>query len=78
MRHRWHDFLDSLDSNGGHIFILMLLIVGGMLAVRFNIMNAQDIVQGAFGALLLALKNAASNQSRREGREEVPTKENMP
>jgi len=32
----WRMFLDSLDSNGGHIFILLFLIVGGFSILRFE------------------------------------------
>ncbi len=62
----WHDFLDSLDSDGGHIFILGMIIIAGMAAIHFQIMKADTIVDGAFGALLLALKDAGSNKDHRD------------
>lgn len=54
----WHAFLDSIDSDGGHIVVLVLLMVLARLS------NRDDVMTGAFGALLLALKNAGSNSDR--------------
>lgn len=65
MKH-WHDFLDSLDSDGGHIFLLLMLMGVGMIGLRFNVAKAEDILTGAFGALLMSLKNAGSNKDRRD------------
>jgi hypothetical protein len=60
----WHDFLDSLDTDGGHIFILVSLMVMGIVGLRSGIVEGRDILSGAFGALLLALKVAGSNHDR--------------
>lgn len=54
----WRSFLDSLDSDGGHIFVLLALMAVGMS------MHTPSVVDGAFGALLLALKNAGSNKEQ--------------
>lgn len=58
---RWRHFLDSLDSDGGHIFVLLVLIAAGGTLTHLGHMDGSSIVAGAFGALLLALKNAGSN-----------------
>lgn len=60
----WRTFLDSLDSDGGHILILMGLIVGAFAIIRFDwaSMKAGEIITGAFGALLMMLKSAGSNR----------------
>ena len=62
----WHDFLDSLDSNGGHIAVLVFLMLLGAIAFRNGFPKAEDVVMGAFGALLLALKESGSNKERRD------------
>lgn len=63
----WHDFLDSLDSDGGTRAILLLLIAVGIMMSLFTIPKAEDIIVGAFGALLMIMKQAGSNKDRREG-----------
>ncbi len=63
----WHDFLDSLDSDGGKIGILLFLMFLGAEFSRLAIPKAEDIIIGAFGALLIALKSSGSNKDRREG-----------
>ena len=63
----WHAFLDSLDSDGGHILVLVVLMVAGFYGLHKGIIEGRDILSGAFGALLLALKNAGSNQDRANG-----------
>jgi hypothetical protein len=63
----WHDFLDSLDTDGGRIFLLLALLAGGSVMSRFGVAKADDIIVGSFGALLLALKVSGSNKDRREG-----------
>jgi hypothetical protein len=63
----WHDFLDSIDSDGGKILLLILLMLIGFGGSKLGVPNAEDIIMGAFGALLLALKDSGSNKDRREG-----------
>ena len=65
----WRTFLDSIDTNGGHILILLLLIVGGFAVLRFDWATgkAGEIVTGAFGALLMMLKSAGSNREQSGG-----------
>lgn len=63
----WHDFLDSLDSDGGKIMILLCLMFVGVVCHGYAIPKAEDIIVGAFGALLMALKDSGSNKDRREG-----------
>lgn len=64
----WHDFLDSFDTDGGRIFLLFILMfLGGMMSNWNWTSKGDDIVVGAFGALLLALKVSGSNKDRREG-----------
>jgi len=62
----WRTFLDSLDSNGGHILILLVLMLGSFAVLRFEWANmkAGEIITGAFGALLMMLKSAGSNREQ--------------
>lgn len=61
---RWGQWLDSLDSGGGHIAILLLLIVLGVVMVKLGIDKGEDVLVGAFGALLVALRTSERNQKR--------------
>lgn len=63
----WHDFLDSFDSDGGKIFLLMVLMGIGFAGAWMGVPKAEDIIVGSFGALLIALKDSGSNKDRREG-----------
>jgi hypothetical protein len=65
----WRTFLDSLDSNGGHIFILMVLILGGFGVLQFEWANmkATEIISAAIGALLMMLKSQPSNREQTGG-----------
>ena len=58
----WHAFLDSLDSDGGHILVLVVLMTMG--AAMHALGSSDSVLAGAFGALLLALKNTGSNRER--------------
>jgi len=65
----WRTLLDSLDSNGGHIFILLAMIVGGFCVLRFEWANAKaaELISMAGGALLMMLKSAGSNREQSGG-----------
>lgn len=60
----WSKFLDTIDSSGGHLFLLFLLILLGMGSYLLSIPKAEDIMMGAFGALLMALKGTTSNKEQ--------------
>jgi hypothetical protein len=60
----WHDFLDSLDSDGGHLALMVFLMIVGVVAFRHGYPKADDVIIGAFGALLGALKGVGSNKDR--------------
>lgn len=67
----WERLLDTLDSSGGHIAVLILLLLVGVGMVKFGVTKGEDVMMGAFGALLLALKTASSNHARNNGKESV-------
>jgi len=63
----WRTFLDSLDSNGGHIVLLFaLLLFGAVLLVR-GVMEGGMIVGGSFAAVLTILKDRGSNREQSGG-----------
>lgn len=66
---RWRGFLDSLDSDGGHIIVLVVLLSAGVVLNFRGLMDGTTLVAGSFGALLTLLKDAGSN------REQLDTKE---
>jgi hypothetical protein len=64
---RWRSFLDSLDTGGGHIFVLIFLIAGGSALFFFDATAGGQIITGAFGALLMMLKIVGTNREQLNG-----------
>lgn len=58
------DLLDSLDTPGGHIGVLILLVLLGVALSTFHIAKGEDILVGAFAALLAMLRGTVTNSSR--------------
>lgn len=48
----WRQFLDSLDTPGGHIFMLFLLVAGG---VALALSKGPSVGEKIFGEALIAL-----------------------
>ncbi|HYE86362.1 MAG TPA: hypothetical protein VEA16_08400 [Vicinamibacterales bacterium] len=65
----WHNFLDSLDTPGGHIAVLVFLVVLGVGLVQFDIAKGEDVLVGAFAALLAMLRGTSSNHNRQNGKD---------
>jgi len=63
----WHDFLDSLGTDGGRIFCLFALVAVGVWLVHWHFGESDAILSGAFGALLLALKTTGTNKQQQNG-----------
>jgi hypothetical protein len=68
---RWQDFLDSLSTSGGAVFVLTVICVAMLPAVIFLLLRApaspaSTLITNTFigfnGALLLALRGNASRQ----------------
>ena len=63
----WRTFLDSLDTPGGHIILMFLLMGFGIYMIHVSIMEGAGIVSGSFGALLIMLKEKGSNREQSGG-----------
>lgn len=57
----WKALLDSLDTPGGHIWLLFLLVMVGVGLAWLKVPKGEDILIGSFGALLGALRGATKN-----------------
>lgn len=56
----WKNFLDSLDTPGGHVFLLCIAVPGMMIAHHYGLATQGEV--GLFsGALLVALKGTIRN-----------------
>jgi len=61
---RWRSFLDSLDTDGGHIFVLVGLLALGLCVFLYDATAGGTIVTGSFGALLMMLKSKGTNSEQ--------------
>lgn len=59
----WQDFLDSFDSQGGHLLLLVLLLI---VLPHLGLTDAQKFEGEVIGALLMGLSAARSNKTRRD------------
>ena len=53
----WQQFLDSLDTAGGHIVLLMGAITVGLVGFHLGFSKADDIILGAGTILLQKLRS---------------------
>lgn len=57
---KFQELLNVLDTNGGHIFLmLVLMIIGVGSYILGKVDLGKEITTGAFGALLYSLKAGA-------------------
>lgn len=63
----WSSFLDSLDTGGGHIFVLLVLIGFGSFMFFKDATAGGQIITLAFGALLALTKATKSNREAMNG-----------
>lgn len=61
----WQEWLDSLDSDGGHIVLLFLMATIGLYAAHKGEVKGEDVLVGAGSALLMKLKDTSSNRERK-------------
>lgn len=66
---RLSDFIDAIDSPGGHIIGLQVLLYSAAIsmALGYHVPKAEDIIVGSFGALLAKLSGGLSNAARMNG-----------
>lgn len=59
----WLQFLDSIDSPGGHIFVLLVLLGTGVSV------GNMELTVAAMGALFAVLRTTQSNHARQNEKE---------
>lgn len=64
-----HDLIDTVDSPGGHILLLLgiFVLMIALSACQFTIPKIEDFLVGTFGALLGKLSGLRSNRERMNG-----------
>lgn len=63
----WRDFIDSLDTPGGHIICLMFLLFPAGAMVYFKLDHASVFLSEIVGALLIVLRGTQKNVELRNG-----------
>ena len=63
----WERMLDTLDTSGGHIALLFVLLIVGVGMMVWHVPKGEDVMAAALGAILLSLKTAHSNHTRHQG-----------
>ena len=64
----WKDFLDSLDTPGGHIAVLLLLVIASGTLLALGVADSKEALTLSFGALLAVLRGSVTNYSRQNGK----------
>lgn len=76
----WQDFLDSLSTKGGNIFLMFMALIGLMSFVHHlgtdghvdqSILSASHDMMVGFGAALLAVLSGSSSKQQMADRTEV-------
>lgn len=60
-------FLDSIDTPGGHICVLVMLMLMGVGMVHIGVAKGEEVLIGTFGALLAVLRGTSSNKQNGNG-----------
>jgi len=56
----WQRFLNSLDSMGGHLFMLAMGVLLGCVLAHFGIADGHTVIIGSGGALLALLRSKSA------------------
>ena len=59
--YNWKAFLDSLDTPGGHIFILLMLVGASVAALANKVPAAEPLAVAAGTALMVVLRGQKRN-----------------
>ena len=62
----WERFLDSLDTPGGNIAVLLCLVLLGVMMVYLGMSKGEDLLIGSFGALIGVLRGQITNHRTRQ------------
>lgn len=68
---KWRSFLDSLDTGGGHIFIVFCLLPIGMILFFFDATAGGQVMTGSLSALYVMLRSKGTNREQVTGPPEV-------
>lgn len=49
-------FFDTLDTPGGHLVLLAVLMAAGIAMEVWSLPKGEDVLVGSFGALLMGLR----------------------
>lgn len=63
----WHNFLDSLDTDGGTRLIAIFLLLLGIVGSGYGVPKMEDLIVGSVSFLYGFMKATGSNKDRREG-----------
>jgi hypothetical protein len=63
----WKELLDTLDTPGGHLVLLLLLFGTGALLQAAGVPEGRDVMVGSFSALLLACRGRMQATRRPSG-----------
>lgn len=63
---KWRAFLDSLDTGGGHIFLVFCLVPIGAALFYFDATAGGQIMTGALSALYVMLRSKGTNREQME------------
>lgn len=55
------NWVQQLDTGGGHIIVLFLIVLGTGVAWCFGVKDADKFFEGAMSALLLAIRIGGGN-----------------
>ena len=61
MMERWKQFLDSLNTPGGHIFVLTVLFCGTLLLVTYHDPSLREVMMIFIGALGNEMRGQLAN-----------------
>jgi hypothetical protein len=56
--------LEALDTPGGHLALLVLLMLIGIAMEVAKLPKAEDVLVGSFGALLMGLRSQLSKEPK--------------
>jgi len=58
----WKDFLETLNSPGGHVLILLLCSIGLLVAVWHGLPKAESLLGETFAVLLYSMRSSQDKQ----------------